>query len=125
MIDADDISRIVETLPEANRSGSSFEVNRRGFAWFYQEKVEGRRGRIEHPDVLAVRVADLTEKEILIAMDPEKFFTDAHYKGYPAVLVRLATIDTDDLTDLLSNAWRTRAPRRLVAEFDARANASA
>ena len=31
---------------------------------------------------------------MLIASDPEKFFTEPHYNGFPAVLVRLAAIDT-------------------------------
>jgi hypothetical protein len=40
--------------------------------------------------------------------------------GYPAVLVRLAEIDGDELSELLMDAWRASAPRRLVAEFDAK-----
>ena len=46
---------------------------------------------------------------MLIAADPEKFFTEPHYNGYPAVLVRLDAIDDDELTELLTDAWRLSA----------------
>lgn len=124
MTDGDDVSRIALSLPETIQNGSAFEVNKKGFAWYYQEKVEGLRGRVEHLDVLAILVADLMEKEILLTMDPEKFFTDAHYKNYPAILVRLPAVDTDDLTELLTNAWRLRAPRKLVTEFNTKTTPS-
>jgi len=48
---------------------------------------------VPNPEVLAVRVASLAEKDELIAADPEKFFTEPHYNGFPAVLVRLPAID--------------------------------
>ena len=35
-----------------------------------------------NPEVLAVRVASLAEKEELLAADPEKFFTEPHYNGF-------------------------------------------
>ena len=66
-----------------------------------------------------MRVSGEEEKQVLIAADPEKFFTEPHYNGYPAVLVRLDAIDNDELAELLTDAWRCAAPRRLVAEFDA------
>jgi hypothetical protein len=84
--------------------GTGFYVKDKSFAWTYQEKVAGMRGRVERPDVLAVRVASLEEKETLLAADREKFFTDEHYNGYPAVLVRLAVIETDELAELLGEA---------------------
>jgi hypothetical protein len=68
--------------------------------------------------VLAVRVANEGEKQMLLAADPDKFFTEPHYNGFPAVLVRLAAIDKAELTELLTDAWRCQAPRALVKEFD-------
>src|ERR1051325_2092738 len=113
MADAEDVERIALLLPEATHENSGFGVNAKGFAWFYQEKVEGVRGRVERRDVLAVRVADVWEKEALLASDPEKFFTTPHYNGYPAVLVRLPAIESHELIELLEDAWRTRAPKKL------------
>jgi len=124
MADVDDVRRIALSFPATTQSGSGFGVNEKGFAWFYQEKVEGQRGRVERRDVLAVRVPNLWEKDALIASDAEKFFTTAHYNGYPAILVRLPAIGTDELTELLTEAWRSRAPRPLVRAFDAEVNAA-
>ena len=61
-----------------------------------------------------MRVTGEEEKRVLIASDPAKFFTEPHYNGYPAVLVRLDAIDEDELTELLTDAWRAAAPRRLL-----------
>ena len=51
-------------------------------------------------------------------LDPEKIFTEPHYNGYPAVLVRLSAVDEDLLEDLLTDAWRCQAPKRLAAQFE-------
>jgi hypothetical protein len=70
--------------------------------------------------VLAVRVADLIEKDILLASNKEKFFTEPHYDGFPAVLVRLPAVDTNELKKLITAAWRCHAPRALVDDFGKR-----
>ena len=64
--------------------------------------------------MIAVRVADESEKEILIEMDPSVFFTEPHYNGYPAILVRLPAIDVETLETILRGAWRSRAPKSLL-----------
>ena len=48
-------------------------------------------------------------------MDPERFFTEPHYNGYPAILIRLAAIDTPLLEELITSAWRCMAPKSLAA----------
>ena len=63
-----------------------------------------------NPEVLAVRVADAGEKEELLAAEPDVFFTEPHYNGFPAVLVRLAAIEVDELAELLTDAWGARPP---------------
>ena len=49
-----------------------------------------------------------------------KFFTEPHYNGFPAILVRLSEIELDELAELITDAWRCQAPPALVKEFDAR-----
>jgi hypothetical protein len=71
------------------------------------------------PDALVVRVLDLGDREALLQSKPEVFFSTPHYDGYPYVLVRLGAVTLDDLTELLEDAWRIRAPKRLVADYDA------
>jgi hypothetical protein len=109
-------------LPETTEEpgGLRFSVNGKQFAWPWMERVDPKKPRVARHDVIAVRVANEMEKASLLAMDQETFFTEPHYNGYPAVLVRLPVIHPDPLADLLTDAWRIRAPRRLVSEFDRR-----
>jgi hypothetical protein len=68
-------------------------------------------------DVLMFRVADLDEKEVMLADERGVFFTTPHFNGYPAVLVRipeLARIDREELFDLVAGAWLTRAQKRVA-----------
>src|SRR5688500_2744114 len=71
------------------------------------------------PDALVVRVVDLMDRQALIQSRPDAFFSTPHYDGYPYVLVRLDVVELDELAELLEDAWRIRAPKRLVAEHDA------
>jgi hypothetical protein len=59
-------------------------------------------------------------REALLAEDPHTFFITPHWASSPSVLVWLATVSPDGLNDLLTEAWRARAPRRLVPVWDAR-----
>ena len=63
--------------------------------------------------VLAVRVDGAEEKQQLLDADPARFFTEPHYNGYPAVLIRLSEVDVDELTELLTDAWWCMAPKDL------------
>lgn len=71
------------------------------------------------PDALVLRVIDLGDREALLQGQPEVFFSTPHYDGYPYVLVRLEAVDSGELAELLEDAWRLRAPKRLIASFDA------
>jgi hypothetical protein len=70
------------------------------------------------PDALVIRVLDLGDREALLKGQPDVFFTTPHYDGYPYVLVRLEEIDETQLEELIEDAWRIRAPKRLVREHD-------
>ena len=111
----EDLRRIALSLPEttADDGGGSYAVVGRKIVWTWLERVHPKKARVPNPDVIAVRVADDSEKELLIDMDPAVFFTESHYDGYPAILVRLAAIDVGMLETLVRDAWRTRAPKGL------------
>jgi hypothetical protein len=70
------------------------------------------------PDALVIRVTDLGEREALLQGQPDAFFSTPHYDGHPYVLVRLEAVDPTELAELIEEAWRIRAPKRLVAEHD-------
>ena len=78
------------------------------------ERLHPKKARVANPEVIAVRVANEGEKQALTGLDAAIFFTEPHYDGYAAVLVRLPAIPVDLLEKVLTDAWRTRAPRRLL-----------
>ena len=114
----DDVRRIGMSLPEAavDDAGTAFRVDGKLFAWPWLERVDPRRARVPNLEVLVVRVASEMDKDALIGMDPGAFFTEAHYDGYAAILIRLAAIDDAMLQKLLADSWRLRAPKRLLAQ---------
>lgn len=133
MVDQDDVRRLALALPETVEAEDRFAFSVRtvvtkgkhagtfkdkGFAWVWLERIHPKRGRVPQPKVIAIRVADLIEKEALLASDTVKFFTEDHYNGYPAVMVRLEEIDLDELEELLTDAWRCTAPPSLVERWD-------
>ncbi len=126
MADQGDVRRIALSLPETREEEGHFAFSvrnrgkQKGIAWVWLERVEPKKPRVPRPDVIAVRVANQSEKAMLLASDEEKFFTEPHYNGYPAVLVRLAAIDSDELAELIIDAWRCQAPRALVTEWERR-----
>jgi hypothetical protein len=71
----------------------------------------------DREEFLVVRT-DFGERAALLAEDPETFFVTPHYENYPGVLVRLASVRPDQLRELLTEAWRLVAPRRLVRDLD-------
>jgi hypothetical protein len=73
----------------------------------------------EDGETLVVRVVDLEDKEALLRSDPDVFFTTPHYDGYAYVLVRLARANPAVLAELIEDAWRLSAPKRLIAAYDA------
>lgn len=72
----------------------------------------------ELPDTVFVRCAGLDERNELLVAEPEKFFITPHYDGYPGILVRLSQVDLDEMTELVTESWRTCAPSRLLAAYD-------
>jgi hypothetical protein len=124
MADQEDVRRIALSLPETTESEDNFDFGvmnkgkRKGFAWVWRERVEQRKPKVPNPGVLAIRVAGAEEKALLLAADPEKFFTEPHYNGFPAVLIRLAAIDAEELYELLADAWRCQAPKALAQQWE-------
>ena len=111
-----DVRRIALALPDTEEAAGDFAFSVRvkdklkGFAWVWKERIDPKKPRVPNPKVLAVRVANLGQRELLISAEPTKFFTEPHYSGFPAVLVRLAAVTAADLRTLLAEAHRCMAP---------------
>jgi hypothetical protein len=71
-----------------------------------------------NPDALVLRVSDMGEREALLQGQPDVFFSTAHYDGYPYVLVRLPAVDPVELEELLEEAWRVFAAKRVVKAWE-------
>jgi hypothetical protein len=81
-------------------------------------KVRGKLiARMKDAQTLVV-MCPIEEKEMLMEVDPRVYFETDHYKGWPAVLVRLGKISTPKLRYRLEQSWRLKAPKRLVTQFD-------
>ena len=53
----------------------------------------------------------------MLADEPDLYFTTAHFDGYPSVLVQLERIGAEDLRELVTEAWLSRAPKRLAQSY--------
>jgi hypothetical protein len=118
--DADDVRRIALALPhvaEIDSDGFDFRVGNKGFVWSYPERRPGRPRRIR-TDIAVLFVGDEAEKQALLLGEPTRFFTTPHYDGWPLVMLRLAEVDPARLHELLTDAWRMRAPAELAADLD-------
>jgi hypothetical protein len=106
-----DVRRIALSLPETIEKPSygtpGFRVKDKLFARIREEG-----------DVLVVWCSDLGEKEALLLSNPVAFFTTPHYDGHPTVLVRFGEVDVEELRELLTEAWRVRAPKRVLDAFE-------
>ncbi len=120
MATQDDVRRIALSLPQTVEDPTRFAftvLNKgkaKGVAWVWLERIHPKKARVPNPAVVAVAVSDLTEKDLLLEANPGKYFTDPHYHGYPAILVRLAEIDVAELRGLITNSWCCAAPEALV-----------
>ena len=66
-----------------------------------------------------IRVLDVGDQEALLQGDPDVFFMTPHYDNSADVLVRLEAVSPEQLAELVEDAWRTQAPKRLIAAYDA------
>ena|ERR1700733_2235479 len=124
MADQSDVRRIALALPNTNEAQGhfGFSVANKGkqkqFVWAWNERVDPKKPRVPREDVVVVRVSDIEEKDALLASNQRTFFTEPHYDGFRAVLVRLSQIEEGELEELIVDAWRCQAPRELGDAFE-------
>ncbi|MDM7856578.1 MmcQ/YjbR family DNA-binding protein [Cellulomonas alba] len=117
----DDVRAVVAALPDTDEpSEHAWKVHGRSLAWerpLRRADHEALGDAAPTGDILGVRTAGLDAKDALLASSPQVFFTTPHFDGYPAVLVRLAEIGSDELTEVVVEAWLHQAPKRVSAAW--------
>jgi hypothetical protein len=125
MATLDEVAQMASALPEVTvgeRYGNlTWLVAGKGFAWerpFSKADIK-RFGDATPPDgpILAVRVADLGEKEAVLAAELKGFFTIPHFDGFPAVLIQLKNVGKRQLREAITDAWLACAPPKLADQF--------
>ena len=118
MATLDDVRRLALALPGTDEhpsygGASSWRVSGKAFVWERPLRAQDVAEVGEQGEVLGAVVADEGVKHALIADDPDVFFTTSHFDRHASVLVRLEVITAPELHEIVSEAWRLKAPKRL------------
>ena len=108
----DDVVRIGTALPGVE-VGTSFRTPA------LRVRGKGMCRLRTNPDALVLRVSDMGEREALLQGQADVFFSTPHYDGWPYVLVRLEAVDPEELAELIEEAWRVFAAKRVVKAWEA------
>jgi hypothetical protein len=123
----DDVARLAAELPEVtegeekHRGHRAWQVAGKAFAWERPfSKADIKRYGDEQPPpgpILAIRTADQSEKEAILAAGRDGFFTIQHFNGYNAYLVQLDEVAARDLKEALVDGWLAVAPPKVAEGF--------
>ena len=123
----DDVSRIAAELPGSEEKlsggGLAWFVRRKAFAWElmpWPSEDERIRLLVSTEPCIGVSLPGEDEKRALLQGWPDVFATSETRWGGPKVIVRLAAVDADHLVELVTESWRTQAPKYLRETFDRR-----
>ena len=107
----DTVRELARALPNVEEGGAAgapaLKVKGKLLAWLRDD-----------PAFLAVKVSPVN-REYLLQVEPAIFFVTNHYRDYPIVLIRLSRIGRRQLAEVLEEAWRQVAPKRMRAAYDA------
>lgn len=124
---ADDLDEICRGLPDVELGTSwgdrpTYKVRGKGFLLFrapHTSALDPATGEM-YDDLVVITTPGEVEKQSLVEDERLPFFTIDHFNGYAAVLVqqsRLGELDRDELAEIITDAWASKAPKTLVKTY--------
>lgn len=125
MVTMDEVAELISALPEVSEGvryrNRAWSVRGKTFAWERPlSKADVKRFGDRTPPagpLLAVGVADLGEKEAVLASNTKGFFTISHFDNYPALLIQLDRVTKKALREAVVDAWLSCAPPALAEAY--------
>jgi hypothetical protein len=122
MATLDDVSELAANLPETSvgeyRGSRTWNVAGKTFAWERPfSKADIKRfgtARVPEYPVVAIRVADKTDKEAVLAQGYSGVFTIEHFNGFNGILLELESVEDAVLAELIEDAWLAMAPPKVI-----------
>ncbi len=127
----EDVEDLCRSLPETELGVSWGDVptwkvplgdKGKGFLLYrkpHRSAVDPDTGEL-YDDLLVLMVPDAAVKQALVQDDRTPFFTIDHFRNHNAVLVqqsRLGELSLEELREVITDAWATKAPKRLVSAY--------
>jgi hypothetical protein len=122
-----DVHQLAASMPHVKRlegpkGNSIYQVGGKSFVFFRtpQPDATDPGSGERYADVIMLWVGSESDKLALVQDLASPFFTTDHFEGHPSVLVRasrLAEISTTELTELIQDAWLSRASTKRAAAW--------
>jgi hypothetical protein len=124
---AEDVHELAAGMPHVtvvhgNRGNAVYQVGGRSFVFFRNPRpdaVDPGTGE-RYPDVIMFWVPSDSDKQALVQDQGSPFFTTPHFDGHPSVLIRasrLGEITLQELTEVVQDAWLSRASAARAAAW--------
>jgi hypothetical protein len=125
MASLSDVATMIAPLPDVTeglRHGNrTWFVRGKAFAWERPfSKADLKRfgdQPVPQGPIIALRTADLEDKEAVLAESHKGFFTISHFDGFAAVLIQLKAVARRPLRAAIEDAWLACAPEALSAAY--------
>jgi hypothetical protein len=117
-----DVHELAAAMPHVTRvdgpkGNAVYQVGGKSFVFFRTPQPDARDPETgeKYPDVVMIWVESERDKLALVQDPNSPFFTTDRFDDHPSVLVRgsrLGEIDRAELTELIQDAWLSRASKR-------------